>query len=59
MYVDSDNYRLTNVISLLFVLTGVIFLGSILEQLKDDLESIISQPELICDESFMMGLLKP
>ncbi len=36
---------------------GYISLGKVLDKLKDDFEAIIDQPELIHDESLMMGLM--
>jgi hypothetical protein len=36
---------------------GYISMGRVMDRLKDHLESIIEQPELIHDESFMMGFL--
>jgi hypothetical protein len=36
---------------------GYISMGRVLDKLKEDLESIVAQPELIHDESFMMGLM--
>jgi len=36
---------------------GYISMGQVLDKLKTDLESIVEQPELIHDESFMMGMM--
>ena len=36
---------------------GYISMGKVLDKLKSDLESIVEEPELIHDESFMMGLM--
>ena len=33
-------------------------MGRVMDKLKDDLESIVEQPELIHYEDFMMGLMK-
>ena len=38
---------------------GPISLGRVLDKLKDDLESIVDQTELIHDEAFMMGMMTP
>ena len=34
-------------------------MGKVLGNLKDDLNIIVDQPELIHDESFMMGMMDP
>ena len=36
---------------------GYISMGKVLDKLKEDLELIVGQPELIHDESFMMGMM--
>ena len=36
---------------------GYISMGKVLEKTKDDLNMILYQPELIHDESFMMGMI--
>ena len=36
---------------------GYISTGKVLGKLKDDLESIANQPELIRDKSFMIGIM--
>jgi hypothetical protein len=38
---------------------GPIRLGKVLDKLKDDLESLIDQTDLIHNESFMMGMMDP
>ncbi|KAL7537517.1 hypothetical protein ACHAXR_007880 [Thalassiosira sp. AJA248-18] len=38
---------------------GPISLGRVLDSLKEDLESIMDQPELVHDEAFMMGMMSP
>ena len=38
---------------------GYIPMGKVLEKLKDNLNMIVYQPELIHDESFMMGIMDP
>ena len=38
---------------------GPITLGKVLDKLKDDLETLIDQTNLIHDESFMMGIMDP
>ena len=37
---------------------GYISMGKVLDKLKIDLEAIVDEPELIHDESFMMGLME-
>ena len=36
---------------------GYISMAKVLDKLKDDLESIANQPELIRDKSFMIGIM--
>ena len=36
---------------------GCISMGKVLDKLKDDLESIVEDLDLICDEEFMMGMM--
>ena len=36
---------------------GYIFMGRVMDRLKEHLESIVKQPELIHDEKFMMGFI--
>ncbi len=38
---------------------GPITLGKVLDKLKDDLESLIDQTDLIHNELFMMGIMDP
>ena len=38
---------------------GYLSMGKVLENLKDDLNIIVDQPELIHDESFIMGMMDP
>ena len=38
---------------------GYISMGKVLNKLKDDLNMILDQPELIHDESFMMVIMDP
>jgi hypothetical protein len=38
---------------------GPITLGKVLDKLKDNLETLIDQTNLIHDESFMMGIMDP
>ena len=38
---------------------GYIPMGKVLNKLKDDLNIIVDQPELIHDKSFMMGMMDP
>ena len=38
---------------------GYISMGKVLDSIKDDLNMIVYQPELIHDKSFMMGMMDP
>ena len=38
---------------------GYIYMEKLLDKLKDELNIIVDQPELIHDESFMMGMMDP